>query len=178
MLFILDRDGVINADPHGYINCPTRWHAIDGSLEAIAQLTKAGHKVAVCSNQSGVGRGIITPEQLTAIHSKMQQQINAAGGNLCGIYICPHHPDENCNCRKPKPTLFQQIISAHSNPQEEIWAIGDSIGDIRAGLSSACNTAMVLTGNGQKHQAMLDPNASTLIFNDLSHAIQHISTLR
>ena len=170
MLIILDRDGVINHDPVGYINSPENWHAISGSIEAIAALAKAGHKVTVCSNQSGIGRGLITPEQLDRIHQKMTQAIENAGGKLSGIYICPHHPDDNCDCRKPKPSLYQQIIAEHAVTGEDIWAIGDSVRDVEAGLATGCKTALVLTGNGIKQQKDLSRRTNTLIFPDLASA--------
>ena len=100
-LIILDRDGVINKDSPLYIKSPAEWHAIAGSLEAITKLNKAGINVAIASNQSGVGRGYFTEETLYAIHSKMLTQLKQAGGHIDYIAYCPHHPEDNCSCRKP-----------------------------------------------------------------------------
>lgn len=174
MLFILDRDGVINADPDGYINNPDHWHALDGSIEAIARLHQTGHKVAVCTNQSGIGRGYITPSQLGAVHDKMATLIRQAGGELCGIYICPHHPDEQCLCRKPHPTLYHEIIKMHNTADNIVWAIGDSVRDIEAGISSQCATALVLTGNGTQQQPLLSKYPQTMAYPNLAHAVDHI----
>ena len=92
MLFILDRDGVINHDSSEYIKSPGEWLPIDGALEAIAAMTAAGHRVVVATNQSGVGRGLFTLATLFDIHAKMSAMIEDAGGLLSGIYYCPHHP--------------------------------------------------------------------------------------
>jgi D-glycero-D-manno-heptose 1,7-bisphosphate phosphatase len=174
MLFILDRDGVINADPVGYINDPKQWHALAGSIEAIAYLHQAGHKVAVCSNQSGVGRGLITAEQLAQVHQKMTRQITEAGGALCGIYFCPHRPDEACECRKPNPFLYERIIATHAIGGEVVWAIGDSVRDIAAGIATNCSTALVLTGNGQQQQDELPAHFNTKIYANLNAAVKDI----
>lgn len=174
MLFILDRDGVINADPVGYINDPEKWHALDGSIDAIVRLHKAGHKVAVCSNQSGIGRGLITTEQLAQVHQKMVYQITEAGGELCGIYFCPHHPDTGCECRKPNPFLYKKIIATHAPKGEIVWAIGDSVRDIEAGIATNCYTALVLTGNGKQQQHELPAHFNTRIYANLNTAVKNI----
>src|SRR5437773_11154104 len=106
MLIILDRDGVINEDSPDFIKSPQEWRAIPGSLEAIAALNRAGHRVVVASNQSGVGRGYFTLAVLLAIHHKMQSELAKAGGRLDGVYFCPHRSEDHCPCRKPNPGML------------------------------------------------------------------------
>ena len=117
-LIILDRDGVINHDSDAYIKSPDEWLPISGSLEAIARLSHAGYRIAVATNQSGVGRGYYSLATLANIHEKMNQAVRAAGGLIDVIFFCPHVPDEACECRKPKPGLFYQIAEYFQNQHQ------------------------------------------------------------
>ncbi len=147
-LVILDRDGVINHDSDQFIKSPPEWQAIDGSLEAIALLTRAGHRVVVASNQSGVARGLFDIATLSAIHHKMQQQVAAAGGIIEGIYFCPHDPDDGCTCRKPKPGLLQQIGRRFSQSLTDVPVVGDSLRDLQAAQAVGAQPILVTTGKG------------------------------
>ncbi|MFA6409704.1 MAG: D-glycero-beta-D-manno-heptose 1,7-bisphosphate 7-phosphatase [Gammaproteobacteria bacterium] len=149
-LVILDRDGVINADSAEFIKSAAEWHAIPGSLEAIAKLNKAGYKVAVATNQSGLGRGYFTKETLDSIHDKMQRDLASVGGQLDGIFICPHVAADNCECRKPKPGLLRKISEHFNIPKSEIISIGDSLRDAKASEAFGARFILVLTGNGLK----------------------------
>src|SRR3989338_3893675 len=102
MLVILDRDGVINEESEAYIKTPEEWFALPRSLEAIAQLTQAGHQVAIATNQDMIGRGLTSEANLGAIHEKMQKEISSRGGRIDFIAYCPHAPWDQCDCRKPK----------------------------------------------------------------------------
>ena len=148
-LVVLDRDGVINQDSPAYIKSPEEWHAIPGSLEAIAKLNRAGFLVVVASNQSGLGRGYLTPETLNKIHQKMERELAAVGGKLDGIFICPHSPEDHCDCRKPKPGLLFQIIDKFGTKPEEMLSIGDSMRDLLAAKTAGIPAVLVKTGNGQ-----------------------------
>lgn len=149
MIIILDRDGVINYDSKDYIKSPDEWQILPGSAQAIANLSNAGHTLIIATNQSGVGRGYFTLETLNQIHEKMIKTINNAGGKIKGIYFCPHRPDEQCICRKPRPGMLEQIKKDHPTETEFLF-IGDSGRDIEAGLTAGCRVALVLTGNGKK----------------------------
>ena len=111
-LVILDRDGVINHDSDSYIKRPEEWKAIPGSLEAIARLTQAGYHVVVATNQSGVGRGLFEMSTLNAIHDKMHRAVSQAGGRIDAVFYCPHAQEANCECRKPKAGLLEEIGGA------------------------------------------------------------------
>ena len=108
-LIILDRDGVINEDSDAFVKNADEWIPIEGSIAAIARLSKAGFTVVVTTNQSGLGRGLFQVSDLDAMHDKMHSLVNKAGGKISAVVYCPHHPDDNCDCRKPKSGLITQI---------------------------------------------------------------------
>lgn len=156
MLIILDRDGVINYDSENYIRSPEEWHAIPGSLEAIAKLNAAGHTVVIATNQSGIGRGYYNEQTLHAIHEKMQSELKAVHGHIDKIYYCPHHPDKNCNCRKPEPGMLLSIAQDFNAKLNEAVFIGDSSRDIAAAERANCPAILVLTGNGTASVKKID----------------------
>ena len=147
-LIILDRDGVINEDSDAYIKSPEEWHAIPGSLAAIARLSEAGHTIAIATNQSGVGRGMYSLATLAAIHAKMLAAIKNHGGQVALLCFCPHRPDEHCACRKPRPGLFHQIGQLLSMEVRDAFAVGDSVRDIEAALQVGAHPIGVKTGKG------------------------------
>lgn len=149
MIIILDRDGVINEDSPDFIKSPAEWRAIPGSLIAIAQLNRAGHRVVVASNQSGITRGYFSMTGLLAIHHKMQTELAEAGGYLDGVYFCPHRSEDHCLCRKPKPGMLQQIAQDFGvDLSRDGLFIGDSLRDIQAAQAIGCKAALVKTGKG------------------------------
>ncbi len=108
-LIILDRDGVINKESLNYIRSVNEWIPEQGSIDAIIRLSKAGYTIAIATNQSGVGRGYYSHETLAEIHAKMRDLVEKEGGLISAICYCPHTPQENCDCRKPKVGLISQI---------------------------------------------------------------------
>jgi D-glycero-D-manno-heptose 1,7-bisphosphate phosphatase len=169
---LLDRDGVINHDSPDYILAATQWHPIDGSLEAIATLNAAGLTVAICSNQSAVGRGMLTPTTLQAIHDRMHAALAAVGGHLDGVFICPHAPDADCPCRKPRPGLLQQALEQLACPPERALMIGDSRRDLIAAEQVKIEGWLVQTGNGAALADDVRP--STPVYPDLATAVPAI----
>jgi D-glycero-D-manno-heptose 1,7-bisphosphate phosphatase len=177
-LIILDRDGVINYDSDAFIKTPDEWSPIPGSLEAIAQLNAANIKVAVASNQSGIGRGLITPEALTAIHQKMFSALKDVRGHIDYLVFCPHLPEANCACRKPKPGLLQNIAEYFNYSLTNVPVIGDAWRDLQAAQAVNAQPILVLTGKGkstrQNHAADLNhisvyPNLATAVAEILSN---------
>jgi D-glycero-D-manno-heptose 1,7-bisphosphate phosphatase len=174
-LIVLDRDGVINYDSKEFIKSPAEWRAIPGSLNAIAKLTKAGYKIIIASNQSGVARGLFTIEELHKINQKMLQEIEAVGGKIEEIFICPHGPEDNCDCRKPKPGLLKKIAEKYLVKPEEMLIIGDSMRDILAAKANGSPALLVETGNGKETLCLLDDSyADVSIFRDLEAAADAI----
>lgn len=173
-LVILDRDGVINYDSDVYIKSPEEWIPIPGSLEAIARLHRAGMSVVVATNQAGVARGLFDLATLQAIHAKMSAAIKAAGGKLEGIFVCPHAPWDNCDCRKPKPGLLRQIATCFQVSLHGVPMIGDSLKDIQAAESVGARPILVRTGYGEKTCQGLDDERRAAVFADLAAATSHL----
>lgn len=154
-LIILDRDGVINADSDAYIKCLDEWRPLPGSIEAIANLSLAGFTVAVATNQSGLGRGLFDLDDLEAMHERLRELVEAAGGNIAGIFYCPHHPKDNCNCRKPRTGLFDAIARELGEDLSRAIAVGDSLRDLEAAAASGCQPVLVRSGKGSKAEGEL-----------------------
>jgi D-glycero-D-manno-heptose 1,7-bisphosphate phosphatase len=171
---ILDRDGVINFDSEEYIKSADEWIAIPGSLEAIAHLNRAGFRVLVVTNQSGISRGYFNFEILTEMHNKFIQELAAVGGYVEEIFFCPHQPSDNCECRKPRPGLLREIEKKYKIDWSMTYLIGDNLSDIQLANTVGCKPILVLTGKGQR---MLDTNPeleSILHFKDLAEAARFI----
>jgi len=172
MLVLLDRDGVINQDSPEYIKSVSEWLPLDGSLEAIAELKRAGMTVAICTNQSGIGRGLFSRSTLDAIHQRLEQSLGQISASLDGIYYCPHLPAEGCACRKPEPGLLLQAIQDLSVPGEPCYFIGDSASDLAAASNANCTGLLVRTGKGQI-TALQNPDIRPdRIFKNLKNAAE------
>lgn len=150
MLIILDRDGVINADSDAYIKSLEEWQPLPGSIEAIARLSQAGHRLAVATNQSGLGRGLFDLDDLEAMHRHLNELVAQAGGHLDGIFYCPHTPEDHCDCRKPQPGLLDAIARELSVELTDALLVGDSLRDLQAGLARDCRPVLVKTGKGER----------------------------
>lgn len=171
-LVILDRDGVINHDSDDFVKTPDEWQPIGGSLEAIAALNRAGFQVAVATNQSGIGRGLIDPPTLEAIHDKMRRLVREAGGDISRIAFCPHHPDDECDCRKPATGMYEKIGRHFGRPLDGVPMIGDSLRDIAAARAIGGRPILVLTGNGEKSLGTLSARGETVEhYPDLAAAV-------
>ena len=166
-LLILDRDGVINYDSDAYIKSVEEWIPLPGSIEAIAQLSKAGWTVAIATNQSGIARGYYNIATLDAMHARLRALVAEQGGEVGLVVYCPHGPDEGCDCRKPKPGMLKIISEHYKVPLAGIWFVGDSLGDLEAAKAVDSQPVLVKTGKGEKTQAKNLP-VGTLIFDDLA----------
>jgi D-glycero-D-manno-heptose 1,7-bisphosphate phosphatase len=149
-LVILDRDGVINKESAEFVKNPDEWIPIEGSLEAIARICRAGYAVAIITNQSGIARRLFTTADLNDIHIKMLQQLKDLGGDIEAILFCPHGPDDGCQCRKPKPGLFEELVNRMSVRLDNVYAVGDSERDLIAAHAAGAKPVLVTTGNGKK----------------------------
>jgi len=175
-LVILDRDGVINADSDQFIKSPDEWHALPGSLEAIARLNQAGYRVVVASNQSGIGRGLFDMNALNAMHIKMHRALAAVGGRIDAVFFCPHTSSDQCDCRKPKPGLLQTIAQRFDIAPAETPVVGDSKRDLEAAVTLGMQAHLVLTGKGKKTQAAGGLPENTRVHADLrSFALDFLS---
>lgn len=166
-LLILDRDGVINQDSDAYIKSLDEWIPIPGSIEAIAQLSKAGWAVAVATNQSGIARGYYSLATLDAMHARLRELVAAQGGEVGLIVYCPHGPDDGCDCRKPRPGMLRTIANHYAVDLAGVWFVGDSKGDLEAARAVDAQPVLVRTGKGEQTLSKGVPEA-TLIFDDLA----------
>jgi D-glycero-D-manno-heptose 1,7-bisphosphate phosphatase len=171
---ILDRDGVINYESTEYIKTPEEWIPIPGSLNAIAQLNRAGFHVVVATNQSGVARGFYDIAMLDSIHEKLMHELAAYGGYIEEIFFCPHHPDEHCVCRKPQPGLLYQIQDKYAVNLAKTFFIGDSWIDVQAANTVGCKPLLVLTGNGKKAAERHPELLHVPTFADLAAAAEYV----
>lgn len=166
-LVILDRDGVINYDSDDYIKSPEEWIPIPGSLEAIARLNREGYRVVVASNQSGVARGLYDMDTLNRIHNKMLQLLHNMGGEIDGIFFCPHGPDEGCRCRKPRPGMLEEIAERMKINLTGVYAVGDSERDIVAARDVMALPVLVKTGKGKRTIKSSKQLQDVPVYNDL-----------
>jgi len=167
---ILDRDGVLNREVEtGWLSSPTQWEWEEGSLQALRRLTRAGVKISVVSNQSGIGRGVVSRRDVDRLHQWLETELAAQGIELAGIYICPHVPGDGCDCRKPFPGLVREAIDQSGVPEERSILIGDDQRDLEAGRAAGVRVALVRTGKGERVRYQLEPN--TLVFRNLLEAV-------
>lgn len=161
-LIILDRDGVINHDRDDYVKSAAEYVPIDGSIDAIVRLNKAGFTVVVATNQSGLAREKFDLDDLEAMHEKLTGLVEEQGAELGGIFYCPHAPDDKCKCRKPMPGMLDAIEAEFNTSVESSYFIGDSLCDLQAGLIKGCKPILVKTGKGEKTRAQLaEPDLQT-----------------
>lgn len=170
---LMDRDGVINADSDDFIKSPEEWQPIEGSLEAIALLNQHDYKVAVITNQSGLARNLFDEATLGEIHNKMRRMLAEQGGEIAAIYYCPHAPDSQCLCRKPKPGLLLTFAAEHPADLSETYFVGDSLRDIQAALAANSKPILVKTGKGEL-TLFNNPNLNIPVFNNLYAAAEYI----
>jgi D-glycero-D-manno-heptose 1,7-bisphosphate phosphatase len=154
---ILDRDGVLNreAGGAGYVLEPGEFSWLPGSLEALAMLRRAGVRLSVATNQSGVGRGLMTLAQLEAVHDRMRTEASNRGAALDAVLFCPHAPEHGCTCRKPAPGLIQEAIARSGIAAAESLVVGDDQRDLEAAARAGVEAALVRTGKGRKTEALL-----------------------
>jgi len=171
-IIILDRDGVINHDSDKFIKSPDEWIPIEGSLEAIGELTKAGYSIFVLTNQSGIAREYFSLDTLSDIHQKMTTLVESHGGAISDIFFCPHGPDDNCDCRKPLSGMYQQLQAKYPEIADfnGVPSIGDSIRDLQAACSAGASPVLVKSGKGLKSERLLTENnlEATVVFDSLA----------
>ena len=173
---ILDRDGVINEDSDEYIKSAEEFIPISSSLDAIASLHRAGFRIAVASNQSGLGRSLFDEFALANIHHKLCSMAEAAGGFVDGIFYCPHRPEDGCSCRKPGTGLLEQIEREYSCSLRNCYFVGDSLKDIQAARAYGLKPVLVRTGNGAKteQELLYDGSSAVPVFDDLAAAAEKL----
>ena len=173
----LDRDGVLIENRHDYVR---EWSDVYVFPEAIRALTRPAiknYKVVIVTNQSAVGRGLISLDTANEINNRLVNLIHSNGGQIDGVFICPHTPDDDCACRKPKPGLLLQASKELSLNLHRSWMIGDAWSDVQAGQAAGVQQSILLkTGRGAEQLLQPRPANITnhLIFDDLTQAINAI----
>lgn len=176
----LDRDGVINENlDGGYISKWCEFRFLAKAKEATKVLTDANWDIIIISNQAGVDKGIMSAQAVEDINIRMVNEIECAGGRVKAVYYCPHRPDENCECRKPKPGMLLRAAREYGVGLSESYLIGDSITDIQAGAQVGCATILVRTGQGKRYLQRIgeQPVNPDYVVSDLYEAVKLVLTL-
>jgi histidinol-phosphate phosphatase family protein len=173
----LDRDGVIIENRPAYVRSWADVEIFPQALTALAGVKNSGYIIVLVTNQAGIGKGLIQPEAAQEINRRLVQEVEKAGGRIDGIFVCPHTPEDRCDCRKPRPGLFFQAAKALSIDLSRSIMIGDTLSDLQAGLAAGIErVALVRTGLGVQ-QAQF-PQASSLgpfpIYNTVSEALSEL----
>jgi D-glycero-D-manno-heptose 1,7-bisphosphate phosphatase len=145
---LLDRDGTINEEV-GYVLRPDELRLLPGAGAALRGLRDLGLGLVVVTNQTPVGRGAISSEELDAIHERLAELLARDGATLDGIEVCPHRRDEGCDCRKPATGLVERAAATYGFDPTESWIVGDHLGDMGLGRAVGARTILVLTGHGE-----------------------------
>lgn len=145
---LLDRDGVLNVDHPTGTGSLDQLAMLPGAVAAVARFTAAGWRVLVVTNQSAVGRGTLDPAELERINAAIEAAVVAAGGRIDGWYVCPHHPDDGCACRKPAPGLLERARAEHGFDPAATTFVGDALRDAEAAIAAGCRPLLVATGKG------------------------------
>lgn len=170
----LDRDGVIIKNRPDYVRSWADVAIYPQALSVLARVSELPYKIVIVTNQSVVGRGGISLEAAEAINERLVAEIAGAGGRVDGVFMCPHAPQDDCGCRKPRPGLLFQAAQTLAIDLLSSWMIGDALTDVMAGRAAGVDcSALVLTGRGKAQMAQ--PEAGRMgpfpVYDDLSAAL-------
>ncbi len=165
----LDRDGVINKDRPDYVKSWEEFEFLPGVLEAFRVLAASPHRIVVVSNQSSIGRGLVSRETVDGIHARMTEAIRRSGGRIDAIYYCPHRPDEDCPCRKPRPGLILKAARELDIDIAGSWLVGDDLRDLETAVAAGVRPVLVRTGHGRDvpETALARLSCPVDVFDDL-----------
>ncbi len=153
MLILLDRDGVLNDDRADFVKSPDEFIPIPGSLKAVARLNAEGHLIAIVTNQSVVGRGLIDEEMLDRIHDKLRASLHRANGHIDALFHCSDPPWQATDRRKPGVGMLREAMTQFRHQPNECMMIGDSLRDLQAAKTAEIGRILVRTGQGARTQA-------------------------
>ncbi|HEY8567677.1 D-glycero-beta-D-manno-heptose 1,7-bisphosphate 7-phosphatase [Microbulbifer sp.] len=171
-IIVLDRDGVINQHSDDHVRSADEWVPIPGSIEAMAQLSQAGHQLVIATNQSGLALGHFDLDDLEAMHAKMRALVEDAGGEIAAIFYCPHRDEDNCRCRKPNTGLLDAIEAEFDTSLHDCYFVGDRLADLRCAVTKGCKPVLVKSGCGEQTLQTLIQNPDpalieTSVFDNL-----------
>jgi D-glycero-D-manno-heptose 1,7-bisphosphate phosphatase len=144
---LVDRDGTINEEVD-YVLDPGRLRLVPGAARALRELRELGLGLVVVTNQSPIGRGWLTDEGLERIHERLSELLAAEGAGVDGFYVCPHAPEEGCDCRKPATALARRAADEHGFELDRAFVVGDHRADVEMGRRIGARTILVRTGHG------------------------------
>lgn len=172
----LDRDGVIVENRPDHVKSWAEVRFLDGAFESLLQLAALPVAVVIVSNQGVVGRGLITLEQAWDIQNQIVREIEARGGCIDASYLCPHHPDDGCSCRKPSPGMLQQAAEELQLDLARSWFVGDAISDLQSAWAAGVRGILVRTGRGVEHEVRIPAEwrRDCTVVDDLSAAVRFI----
>lgn len=173
-IVVLDRDGVINEARNDVIKETQDFIPVTGSLEAIARLSQNHYRVVVITNQSGIAHGLLTIDEVAKIHAHMQQLVASVGGRIDAVLFCPHAPDDDCSCRKPKPGMLHSLMDRLNIELNGVPLVGDSLRDVQTAMVVGATPVLVKTGHGT---ATLDENKhldSVEVYDDLADFVEQL----
>ena len=144
----LDRDGVIIENRDDYVRSLGDIRLVPGAIGAIAALQEAGYLSVVATNQSAIGRGLVSPGVAQRINESIDDLVSAGGGRIAAWYMCPHVPEDGCRCRKPSPGLLEDAAKDLRISLESSYFVGDALSDVVAARAAHVRPVLVLTGRG------------------------------
>ncbi|MDA0368972.1 MAG: HAD-IIIA family hydrolase [Proteobacteria bacterium] len=172
MLILLDRDGVLNEDRPDFVKSPDELVMLAGAATAVARLNAAGHTIAVVSNQSGVGRGLMTQADLDAVNAALIEAVASAGGWLDAVIVCTDPPWAATARRKPGPGMLHEALTQFAAPPSDAVMIGDTLRDLEAAAALGIRRILVRSGKGRASEASgLPPSVQPVaVYDDLAAA--------
>ncbi|MCB0022886.1 MAG: D-glycero-beta-D-manno-heptose 1,7-bisphosphate 7-phosphatase [Caldilinea sp.] len=173
----VDRDGTINVERSDYVKSLDEFEYLPGAVEALARLGQLNIPVIIVTNQSAIGRGIASAARIDEIHAALAARVYEAGGRLDAVYVCPHHPEARCSCRKPKPGMLLAAATRFGLLLHRCAFIGDSVTDLGVAKAAGCKPFLVRTGlHAQEVTELAKVDSSVVIADDLTDAVSLILT--
>lgn len=169
----LDRDGTL-VEEVMYGHKLEDYALIPGAIESLQRLQRAGFAFAIVTNQSGIGRGIFGIEDYETFHGALLADLEEAGIEIVETYMCPHHPDKDCQCRKPLPTSLHRARDEHGADLARSWMLGDHVKDVATAAAAGCHGILLLTGHGEEEAAKLGDTPCDAVLADITAATDHI----
>jgi histidinol-phosphate phosphatase family protein len=172
----LDRDGVVIQNREDYVKSWLEVRFLPGALAALSRLGRTRYALVLVTNQSAVGRGKITLSQAVEINQRVIAEIESWGGQIDACYMCPHHPEQGCACRKPAPGMLLRAAREVGLDLSRSYSIGDAVSDLQAAQAVGARGILVLTGRGEKQAPLLEAQglAACPIVADLQAAVDFI----
>ena len=169
----LDRDGTLVRDV-GYGHRLEDYELLPGVSDALLRLSSGGYRLAIVTNQSGIGRGLFTRDDFERFQARLEGDLAAAGVRIAATYLCPHHPDEGCACRKPRPGLLHRARDELGADLGASWVIGDHVKDMELAAAAGCRGVLLRTGHDEAERAKLGVTPVAAVVADLPEAVSFV----